>query len=109
MKFKSQNIEPSNNGAKYFSPSKWVMKKLSHLTDEEIDQLLLLLFNGINLHTNNTTENNLPKNISEFSDDELLRIRSRNHPDKWPNVNQEAYQAAVEEIDRRRLKRKRMP
>lgn len=71
---------------------------MNELSDDEIDSLLLLLFNG-------GTEAVIPdqaKRIEDLSQDELLRIRSRNHPDKWPNVNQTAYQAAVEELDRRR-------
>jgi hypothetical protein len=78
------------------------MKPLNNLTDDEIDALLLHLFNG-------TPQSNPPiekpkqrLQISELSDQDLLRIRSRNHPDKWPNVNIDAYQAAVEELDRRR-------
>lgn len=83
------------------------MKPLSSLTDNEIDELLLLLFNSNKKPASAQVGANAPKSIYDFSDDELLRIRSRNHPDKWPNVNQEAYQAAVEEIDRRRIVRKR--
>ena len=70
-----------------------MIQNLEALSDDEIDALLLLLFNGAT---------QMHRNISDFSHEELLRIRSRNHPDKWPNVNPAAYQAAVEELDRRR-------
>lgn len=79
------------------------MKPLENLSDEEIDALLLRLFNvGAAPSTNKSTPNR-PTRIEDLSNEELLRIRSKNHPDKWPNVNQTAYQAAVEELDRRRL------
>lgn len=65
------------------------MKPLSALTDEEIDSLLLLMFNT-------------GTKITTASVDELKRIRSKNHPDKWPNADIAAYQAAVEELGRRR-------
>lgn len=68
------------------------------LSDDEIDSLLLLLFHG----GSQVRTPDQAIRIEDLSQDELLRIRSRNHPDKWPNVNQTAYQAAVEELDRRR-------
>lgn len=76
------------------------MKPLHEFSDDEIDALLLQLFNGEQPRPSATKR----PSIDELSQDELLRIRSRNHPDKWPNVNLEAYQAAVEELDRRRHK-----
>lgn len=81
------------------------MKPVQDLSDNEIDELLLLLFNGSNPASKKPFAHSSPKSIRDFSHEELLRIRSRNHPDKWPNVNTEAYQAAVEELDRRRLKK----
>lgn len=78
-------------------------KTLENLSDDEIDALLLMLFTGTNANAKSVTGSSSgPRSIREFSHEELLRIRSRNHPDKWPNVNAEAYQAAVEELDRRR-------
>lgn len=77
------------------------MKSLSELSDDEIDDLLLQLFNGQACHQGHA------RSVRDFSQEDLLRIRSKNHPDKWPNVNLEAYQAAVEELDRRRLARPR--
>lgn len=74
-----------------------MMKPIHDLSDDEIDALLLHLFNGSSQPSVQTA-----KRIEELSQDDLLRIRSKNHPDKWPNVNLEAYQAAVEELDRRR-------
>lgn len=74
------------------------MKSIKELSDAEIDALLFLLFNGEAQPVPTSTA----KRIEELSQDDLLRIRSRNHPDKWPNVNLEAYQAAIEELDRRR-------
>lgn len=81
----------------------FMTKHLENLSDDEIDALLLLLFNGNESQRVKPKAIQPPKTIREFSDDDLLRIRSKNHPDKWPNVNQEAYQAAVEELDRRRM------
>lgn len=78
----------------------YFMTLLQNLSDEDIDALLLRLFNGD--RTPKTTYTSSPRRIEDFSHEELLRIRSRNHPDKWPHVNQKAYQAAVEELDRRR-------
>lgn len=75
---------------------------LQELTDEEIDALVLLLFNSGKQAPIKPSPRPATSSFREFSHDELLRIRSRNHPDKWPNVNPEAYQAAVEELDRRR-------
>ena len=74
------------------------MAPLENLSDDEIDDLLLLLFNG----AVRPPRQQQPKSIQEFSDDDLLRARSKNHPDKWPNANVALYQAVVEEIDRRR-------
>ena len=74
------------------------MHSLENLSDDEIDDLLLLLFNG----AARPTIAPQPKSIHEFSDADLLRARSKNHPDKWPNANVALYQAVVEEIDRRR-------
>jgi hypothetical protein len=76
------------------------MKPLKDLTDDEIDSLLLSLFgqsppSGMPV---------VPERIEDKSDADLRRIRSRNHPDKWPNVDLEAFKAATEEIDRRRLR-----
>lgn len=79
------------------------MQPLENLTDDEIDSLLLHLFNGGSATTGApVSAPDRPQRIEDLSHQELLRIRSRNHPDKWPNVNQAAYQAAVEELDRRR-------
>lgn len=78
------------------------MMKLSNLSDEEIDALLLHLFNeGIKppLREPNPHQK---KSVHELTDADLRRIRSRNHPDKFPNVNLETYRAAVAELDRRR-------
>lgn len=77
------------------------MKPLQDLSDDEIDTLLLDLFNG-GAPVHPTTVQRPTLRIEDLTHDELLRIRSRNHPDKWPNVNQAAYQAAIEELDRRR-------
>jgi hypothetical protein len=78
------------------------MKPLHEFSDDEIDALLLKLFNrGQPVVSTKKTPS-----IEQLSEDELLRIRSRNHPDKWPNVNLEVYQAAVEELDRRRNRAK---
>lgn len=70
---------------------------MNELSDDDIDALLLLLFNGSRPNLSCSS-----KSIRDLSHDELLRIRSKNHPDKWPNVNQAVYQSAVEELDRRR-------
>lgn len=78
------------------------MKRLENLSDDEIDALLLRLFHGNAEPVMARSAPPRPRLIEDFTHDELLRIRSRNHPDKWPNVNQAAYQAAVEELDRRR-------
>jgi hypothetical protein len=78
------------------------MKRLENLSDDEIDALLLHLFHGNAEPVVARSAPPGPRRIEDFTHDELLRIRSRNHPDKWPNVNQAAYQAAVEELDRRR-------
>lgn len=81
------------------------MKRLNEFSDEEIDALLFLLFNGKQLLSPKKNGAQL-RSVENVSNEELLRIRSKNHPDKWPNVNQEAYQAAVEELDKRRLHKK---
>lgn len=78
------------------------MKSLNNLSDDEIDALLLRLFNAGSAPIIENAQPKRPRRIEDFTHEELLRIRSRNHPDKWPNVNQAAYQAAVEELDRRR-------
>lgn len=78
------------------------MTRLEQLSDDEIDALLLHLFNRDAGPIIAPVAPPRPRRIEDFSHEELLRIRSRNHPDKWPNVNQAAYQAAVEELDRRR-------
>ena len=94
------------------------MTLLQNLSDDDIDALLLLLFSGQgqNLHQGPSQHQHQHRqqesavsptrqqatSLQDLSHDALLRIRSRNHPDKWPNVNQAAYQAAVEELDRRR-------
>lgn len=78
------------------------MTRLEQLSDDEIDALLLHLFSGGSEPTQKTVATRSQQRIEDLSHEELLRIRSRNHPDKWPNVNQAAYQAAVEELDRRR-------
>lgn len=78
------------------------MRPLQELTDDEIDSLLLLLFNSDSQPSGLSKRQSSPQSIRDFSHEDLLRIRSRNHPDKWPNVNLEAYQAAVNELDRRR-------
>lgn len=77
------------------------MSSIDHLSDEEIDTLLLLLFNKSGAPLKQSVAQRQQR-IEDFSDQELMRIRSKNHPDKWPNVNQAAYQAAIEELDRRR-------
>lgn len=82
------------------------MKPLQELSDDEIDTLLINLFNGAITSGRRPTAQR--QRIEDLSQEELLRIRSRNHPDKWPNVNQAAYQAAVEELDRRRQTTKRL-
>lgn len=76
------------------------MKPISALSDSEIDSLILMLFNGVNV----TLEQKIQ--MAELGDDELKRIRSKNHPDKWPHVDLSEYQAAVQEIDRRRHARR---
>lgn len=79
------------------------MTRLEQLSDDEIDALLLHLFNaGAGSSSQKAVPNHKPQRIEDLSHEELLRIRSRNHPDKWPNVNHAAYQAAIEELDRRR-------
>ena len=82
------------------------MKPLHDLSDDEIDNLLLHLFGAEAAPVRHAPASAQPLRIEDLSHDELLRIRSRNHPDKWPNVNQAAYQAAVEELDRRRTKKR---
>lgn len=72
------------------------MKPLSELSDDDIDSLITLLFNGVTVRPEQKLE------MARASTDDLRRIRSRNHPDKWPHVDLSAYQAAVEELDRRR-------
>lgn len=80
------------------------MKPLKDLSDDEIDALLLLLFGEakvtehLGVDTRASTEGT--------SDADLRRIRSRNHPDKWPNVDLQAYRDATAEISRRRRERK---
>lgn len=54
------------------------MKSLSELSDDEIDDLLLQLFNGQARHQGQAPS------VRDFSQEDLLRIRSKNHPDKWP-------------------------
>ena len=81
------------------------MRRLEQLSDDEIDALLLHLFNGGAEPARKAVPASNPQRIEDLSHEALLRIRSRNHPDKWPNVNHAAYQAAVEELDRRRLKK----
>lgn len=95
----------------------WIMSSLHQLSDDDIDALLLLLFTGQNLNQSQRQHQSRQQaaasvpsqpsatNIRDLSNEDLLRIRSRNHPDKWPHVNQVAYQAAVEELDRRRRRR----
>lgn len=81
------------------------MVSLQNLSDDDIDNLLLLLFTGpdrIKLPINSYYIQSAEIAIKDLSEDDLLRIRSKNHPDKWPNANLEIYQAVVEEIDRRR-------
>jgi hypothetical protein len=74
------------------------MKKLNDLSDDEIDALLMGLFNG-----RAPKQSVEPKqSIESLSTEDLRRIRSKNHPDKWPNVDLDVYRAAVQEIDRRR-------
>ena len=81
------------------------MKSLKDLTDDEIDALLLLLFGEaketehLGVDTQALTEG--------ASDADLRRIRSKNHPDKWPNVDLQAYRDATAEINRRRRERKK--
>lgn len=81
------------------------MQKFTDLSDDEIDALLLLLFNGGVAAPAPEANCKPTKHIHELTDDDLRRVRSRNHPDKWPNVNLEAYQAAITELDRRRNQR----
>lgn len=73
------------------------MNRINELSDDEIDKLLLLLFNDAEADVSS-----MPESIRKLSDANLLRMRSRNHPDKWPHVDKAAYQAAVQELDRRR-------
>lgn len=74
------------------------MNTLSEWSDDEINGLLTLLFNGV------TVRPEQKKEMASATTEDLRRIRSKNHPDKWPNVDLNAYQAAVEELDRRRVK-----
>lgn len=74
------------------------MKPLKDLTDDEIDSLLLVLF-GEPVQVSKPI---VEERMQDKSDADLRRIRSRNHPDKWPHVDLERYRAATEEIDRRR-------
>lgn len=71
---------------------------IQNLSDHEIDELMFRLFNGRSL----SVKQQRPKTLRDLSDSDLLRIRSRNHPDKSPNPNLALYQAVVEEMDRRR-------
>lgn len=82
------------------------MKPVADLSDAEIDALLLRLFAGSASPSLSACASPNTGRIEELSSEDLLRIRSKNHPDKWPNTNQSAYQAAVEELDRRRRLRK---
>lgn len=82
------------------------MKSVADLSDAEIDGLLLGLFNASVPSPRRSLPNSRTSRVQELSDEDLLRIRSKNHPDKWPNTNQSAYQAAVEELDRRRRLKK---
>lgn len=73
------------------------------MTDDDIDALIRSLFDGLPMQKPiKPPQEATPKRLEEISDQDLLRIRSRNHPDKWPNANLDAYQAAVKEMDRRR-------
>lgn len=78
------------------------MKPLQNLSDDEIDELILLLFNS----TAKPLRLNKPKSIRELSDADLMRIRSHHHPDKSPKSDLKIYQEAVEELDRRRGNKK---
>lgn len=75
------------------------MRQINELTDDEIDALLLGLFNST---APKAPLKSKSQALGELSIEDLRRIRSRNHPDKWPQVDLDAYRAAVEEIDRRR-------
>lgn len=83
------------------------MSSLKNLSDDEIDALLISLFKEDTLQVPPSIDIVRAKSIESLSNAELLRIRSRNHPDKWPNVNQDAYQEAVNELDRRRYAKSR--
>lgn len=76
------------------------MKMLNELSDDEIDALLLQLFNGSrqpDVHVKADA-------LESLSIKELRRMRSKNHPDKWPNADLETYRAVMKELDHRRLK-----
>lgn len=77
------------------------MKKLNELSDDEIDALLLGLFDGFQPHKSSRA---MPS-IQSLSVEDLRRMRSRNHPDKWPNADLETYRAVVKELDQRRVKK----
>lgn len=78
------------------------MKKLNELSDDEIDALLLGLFNDGSRQTNVHFK---AQTIESLSIEDLRRLRSKNHPDKWPDANLETYRAVVKELDHRRLKK----
>lgn len=78
------------------------MKKLNELSDDEIDALLLGLFNGGPRQTNAHVK---AQALESLSIEDLRRMRSKNHPDKWPNADLETYRAVVKELDHRRLKK----
>lgn len=83
------------------------MNPLEDLSDDDIDALLLHLFNDDLGPDPEKIYKNKALPLEALSHEELLRLRSKNHPDKWPNVNQGAYQAAIEELDRRRRLQKK--
>lgn len=80
------------------------MKELDQLSDDEINALLLGLFNGFQQKKAPKTESS----IQSLSIEDLRRMRSQNHPDKWPNADLETYRAVVKELDQRRS-RKQVP
>lgn len=74
------------------------MKPTSELTDDEIDGLLLFLFEG----TTNIYPPEERKNVRHMTIRELRQIRSKNHPDKTKTPDLVIYRAATEELARRK-------
>ena len=74
------------------------MKSLSDLSDREIDALLMKLF-GIESDDHHALKKN---NLSQKSENDLKKMRSRNHPDKSPQANIELYREVTYELLKRR-------